>query len=67
MKPYDELEVIRAQMLKAWRSAIRLKHSLAADKEIAETLPEIERQINEALLNGSPLALDPSDAFRVEL
>lgn len=66
-KPFDEFEVAKAAMLKAYRAAIRLKHSLAADAEIAETLPEIERQITEALNAGSPLALDPSEAFKVTL
>lgn len=43
-------------MLKAARQAIRLKHSLAADKEIYERLPELEAEITAALLTGRPLA-----------
>jgi hypothetical protein len=63
-KPFDIFEVRRAQALKAWRSAIRLKHSLAADEEIARTLPEVEKAINTALHTGEPLALDVSTAFK---
>lgn len=62
-KPFDEFEVKRAQMLKAYRSAIRLKHSLAADAEIAETLPRVEAEIDKALLTGEPLAITPANAF----
>lgn len=63
-RPYNEFEVARAQMLKAYRSAIRLKHSLAADAEIARTLPDIEEAINTALTTGQPLELDVAEAFR---
>jgi hypothetical protein len=62
-KPFNEFEVQRAAALKAYRTAIRLKHSLAADAEIAETLPEVEREIDEALNQGSALMLDPSEIF----
>lgn len=64
VRQYDEFEVRRAQALKAWRSAIRLKHSLKADDEIAQTLPQVEAAINVALLTGEPLAIDAATAFR---
>jgi hypothetical protein len=56
--------VKRAQALKSWRSAIRLKHSLAADEEIARKLPQVEEAIDRALMTGEPLALDVATAFK---
>ncbi len=64
-KPYNPLEVQRAAALKAWRAAIRLKYSLAADREIAETMPQIEEQLDAALLSGESLALEPAAALMV--
>ena len=58
MRPYDELSVRRTAILKAKRAEIRLRHSLAADEEIARTLPELEEQINEAIQNGDPLEIE---------
>ena len=58
MRPYDELSVRRAQLLKAKRAEIRLKHSLAADEEIARTLPVLEEEINAAILNGEALEIE---------
>lgn len=67
MKPYDEFEVKRAQALKAYRTAIRLKHSLRADEEIARTLPAVEAEIDAALLAGEPIAIGPVEAFEENL
>lgn len=53
-----ELEQQRANLMKAARAAIRLKHAIAADNEINEVLPELERRINTALLNGEAFELD---------
>jgi len=53
-----ELEQQRANLLKAARNAIRLKHSIAADVEINERLPDLERQINAALHAGEAYELD---------
>lgn len=63
LRPYNEFEVARARALKAYRSAIRLKHSLAADEEIARTLPDVEAAINLALTTGEPIAISPAVAF----
>lgn len=62
MRQLTPLEIRKAAILKAYRSAIRLKHSLEADAEINETLPEIEDRIN-ALSGGEVLALNPGEAF----
>lgn len=58
LRPYDELSVMRARILKAKRAEIRLKHSLAADEEIARVLPELDEQITAALQNGDPLEIE---------
>ena len=59
----DEVELKRAQVLKTARSAIRLKHSLAADAEINEVLPEIEDRFNRAVAAGKPFELTPGTVF----
>ncbi len=66
MKPYSMHEVAKARIIKTYRTTIRLKHSLRADEEIAKTLPLVEKAIDEALLNGEPLELDPASVFTVE-
>jgi hypothetical protein len=63
MKALTELEIQRAAMVKAARAAIRLKHTLAADRECYERLPEIHDKIDAALQSGEPFELDPSEAF----
>lgn len=63
MKSLTNLEIEKAAMLKAYRAAIRLKHAIAADREIYETLPQIEQQIDDALQSGTPLELNPGGAF----
>lgn len=62
-RPFNELEVRRAAILKAVRSGIRLKHSIRADVEIAETLPRVEGEMDLALNSGEPFTLDPLVAF----
>lgn len=55
MRELEKHEIERAAMLKIARSAIRLKYSIAADEEIQVKLPELEREINDALNAGEPL------------
>jgi len=50
-------------MLKAMRSAIRLRYSLLADAEIYRSLPELEKRIDAALAAGEPLELNPGSVF----
>lgn len=64
-KPYDDITVQRAEILKTYRTMIRLKHSLAADREISETLPEIEAEINTALAEGRGLDFGVDFGWRV--
>lgn len=58
MNQKGELELQKAQILKAVRSNIRLRHSLAADAELNEKLPEIERQVDAAIRAGRVYELD---------
>lgn len=52
MTPKDDIELRRAALLKAARSAIRLKHSIAADEELNDVLPELERRFNSLVQVG---------------
>lgn len=61
MNQKTEVEIDKAALLKAARFTIRLKHSLAADAEIAKVLPQLEKQIDAALATGQPLSLTPGD------
>lgn len=58
MNQKGELELQKAQILKAVRSNIRLRHSLAADAELNEKLSEIERQVDAAIRAGRVYELD---------
>lgn len=58
MKSRTDKEQDRVNALKIARTAIRLKHMIAADNEMNERLPELERQINELQASGLPWALD---------
>ena len=48
----DNVEVDLAAVVKTARTHIRLKHSLAADREINEVLPEIEKDFYSAVQRG---------------
>ena len=52
MQHKDDIELRRAALLKAARSAIRLKHSLAADAELNEVLPELESRFMQYVQRG---------------
>lgn len=58
MRQRTDNEQTKANMLKAARTAIRLKHSLAADEELNEMLPEIEDRIDRALASGTEISFD---------
>lgn len=52
MRKLTEAEMERKKILKVHRSLIRLKHSLAADEEINETVPETLEEFDAALERG---------------
>jgi hypothetical protein len=56
----------RANMLKVVRAAVRLKHSINADNELAEVLPRAEANFNSLVLRGQvPEPLDVVKALGV--
>lgn len=57
MKAKTKHETEKAGILKAARTAIRLKHSLAADKEMSIALPVLEKELDQALLRGKPIKI----------
>lgn len=60
------VEQRRRNALKVVRAAIRVKHSIAADNELAEVLPEVERRFDAAVLRGQlPEPLDIVKALRL--
>lgn len=48
----DDIAMRKAALLKAARSAIRLKHSLAADAELNDRLPVLESMFDAAVQRG---------------
>lgn len=64
MRERDTLELQIADARKAIRTAVRLKHSLAADAEINQTLPQLEQEIMDAAVKGEPYMLDLSVVFQ---
>lgn len=57
-------QIEKARMLKACRAAVRLKHSLRADEELYQRLPELERRIDAALLAGETLKLTTAELLQ---
>lgn len=64
MRSKTEFEMAVTAAKKAVRSATRLRYSIMADMELNETLPELEREMTEALEKGKAFELDPARYFR---
>ncbi|MBA3583044.1 MAG: hypothetical protein H0W36_00690 [Gemmatimonadetes bacterium] len=62
MNHKDDIELRRAALLKAARSAVRLRHSLEADAELNDVLPNLERRFNDAVQRG--VLLDIGETLR---
>jgi len=58
LKRLGDIELQRAQLLKALRTNIRLRHSLAADQELNEKLPTFEAAFDKAVQSGKVYELD---------
>lgn len=56
-------DILKAAIIKAYRTAIRTKYSLRADEEIARIIPEVEERINTALANGEEVEFNPGEVF----
>lgn len=63
MRQKDEVELARERVLKAYRTAIRLKYALLADAELNKVLPEVEEKFNKAIAQGKPFKLALKSAF----
>jgi hypothetical protein len=48
----DDIALRKAALLKAARSAVRLKHSIAADYELNNVLPALESSFDADVLRG---------------
>lgn len=55
-----QIEMERHKIIKVSRSLIRLKHSLRADQEINDLLPDTLMEFDTALQNGELKQLRPS-------
>lgn len=66
MRHTTPIERQKTAIIKAARAAIRLKHSLAADNEIAEKLPVLSDKIDDALALGKPFELTPGSVYLVD-
>lgn len=62
-KIQTQQDIDKAAIIKAYRTAIRTKHSLHADEEIARVIPEVEARIELALQNGEEVELNPGEVF----
>lgn len=57
MKKKTEEEMRLAEIVKVTRSVIRLKHSIEADREINDTLPDLVNEFEIGLQSGQLLEL----------
>lgn len=66
MKKKTQAELKKAQLTKAARTIIRLKHSLAADEEINAVLPDTLEEFDDALARGElkELVAELNDVIR---
>lgn len=57
MRKKTDMEMERLKIIKAARTLIRLKHSLLAEQEINDLLPDTLLQFDDAVANGTLLQL----------
>lgn len=67
MRKKSPAEMEKANIAKATRTLIRLKHSLAADEEINSILPDTLEEFDEALASGELKQLKAGLADVLEL
>lgn len=60
MRKKSPAEMERARLIKASRTLIRLKHSLAADQELNDLLPDTLAEYDAAVGRGELLSLQAS-------
>lgn len=62
----DDIEQARANTLKVVRTAIRLKHSIAADEELNDVLPRAQAKFDAAVNRGVlPAPIDVKKALGI--
>jgi hypothetical protein len=64
MRKLTKHQIERALILKAARTAIRLKHAMMCDRELCERVPEIAKQIEDAFLQGKKFRFSLDDATK---
>ena len=65
MRRKNSVELAKTRILKLARSLVRLKHSLAADEELNQVLPELERRFDRAVVDGKPYQLATESALEL--
>lgn len=66
MRKRTELEQTIFEAKKVARTALRLKYSILADRELNDALPAIEADIKRAYQLGTGFEFRPSDYFSLE-
>ena len=66
MRRKTDREMTIFEAKKVARTALRLKYSILAEREINQALPDIEAGINRAYAQGRAFQLNPSEFFELE-
>ncbi len=66
MRRRTDREMTIFEAKKVARTALRLKYSILAEREINEALPDIEAAINLAYAQGREFSLNPSEFFELD-
>ena len=59
----DQTMMAKQSTLKLFRAHVRAKHSILADEELNELLPQIEEAMNKQLMAGKEYHLDIASLF----
>lgn len=60
----SSIERQKRAIIKAYRSAVRLRYSLMADDEIGRDLEAVVERINDAIANGRPLEIEAAKVYQ---
>ncbi len=66
MRRKTEREMTIQEAKKVARTALRLKYSILAEREINHALPDIEAAINRSFAAGREFRLNPAEYFELE-
>jgi len=59
----DEWEMAEKEAIKIARTALNLKYRLLADRELNETIPQLQATVREAIANGRAWDVDVALLF----